>query len=398
MRTLLILSTLATSLAAQAVLPPFDASLQAVQLGSIPGVFSYGGTAFSPNDADVLLVSPYASGEVRAVTLTRAANGDIIGIAGTAPYATVGGTDGGLAFGPGGVLFGTWYGAHRLYQLEPGSSTPDREDDLGAIGVPYSVGACTFVPAGLPGAGAFKVLSWNSSELCTVPLTPDGSGTYTPGGASATIQLSGGPEGLVYAPASLPLVGGRLLVAEYSDGVVSAYQLDANSDPIPATRQVVIGGIPGAGGGAVDPVTGDVVFTDYTGRLVVLRDGPTCGSIISYGAASSGPSGTPTLTASGCARIGQTLQLGLGGAPGAFGLLALGYSQLAFDWNGLQILQSLDVTVVSVLDGTGQATLPLPIPLQPLLGNQHVYLQAAFLDAGTASGFVGTAGVDVTIR
>lgn len=398
MHKLLIPSLLTASLAAQSVLPPFDGALQAVQIGALPGVFSYGGTAFDPNDPNVLLVAPYNSGQIRAVTLTRAANGDIVGASGSSLYATVGGTDGGLAFGPGGVLFGTWYGAHRLYQLEPGSNSPDREDDLGTIGVPYSVGACTFVPAGLPGAGTLKLLSWNSSQLCTVPLTPDGFGTYTPGGASNLIQLSGGPEGLVYAPASLPLVGGRLLVAEYSDGVVSAYQLDSNSNPLPATRQVVLGGIPGAGGGAVDPVTGDVVFTDFNGRLVVLRDGPTCGSIVGYGAASSGPSGTPTLTANGCARIGQALQLDLNGAPGAFGLLALGYYQLAVDWNGLMILQSLDVTVVSVLDGTGQATLPLPVPLQPLLGNQHVYLQAAFLDAGTPSGFVGTAGVDVTIR
>ena len=41
----------------------------------------------------------------------------------------------------------------RLGQIRPGSTTVDRVDDLGPLGVGTSVGACAFVPPGRPGAG-----------------------------------------------------------------------------------------------------------------------------------------------------------------------------------------------------------------------------------------------------
>ncbi len=389
---------LTTTAIAQSVLPPFDTTYQAVNLGTPPGVTSYGGTAFLPTDANILLLSVYPSNTIRAVPLVRNPQGYITGFGTSVVVASVGGTDGGLAFGPNNVLFATWYGPNRLSQIRFGSTSTDRVDDLGPLGVLSSVGACTFVPAGLPGAGRLKVCGWSSSDFHDLPLTPDGTGTYAPGTAGPTIQLIGGIEGLVYVPAGAAMIGGRLLAVEWSAGNVAAYQIDANGDPLPATRQVVLGGLTGMGGGAVDPITGDIVFTSGSGNLVILRNGTACGTYTSYGVATPGASGTPTISGTGCARIGQTITLSTNHAANAIGLLALGYFPTNANFNGLTVLQTLDVTVVSVTNANGNWGLQLPIPLNPALGNRRVYLQAAYLDASTPSGFVGSAGLDLLIR
>lgn len=388
----------AVTAAAQAVAPPFNATWQTVDLGLMPGVGNYGGTAFLPGNPNVLLVSTYLSGQVRAVQLARNAQGYITGFAGSSVHATVSGTDGGLAVGPGGVLFGTWYGANRLYQIRPGSSTTNRVDDLSPLGVAFSVGGCAFVPPGLPGAGRLKVAAFGADQTYELPLTPDGTGTFAPGTATSAVQLSGGIEGLVYVPAGTPLLGGQLLVAEWSQSLVSTYQIDGNGNPIPATRQVVIAGTANVGGGAVDPITGDVVFAFNYGRLLVLRNPSACGTYTAYGPASPGALGTPSITGAGCVRTGQTVGLTFGGWPNAIGVLAAGNYAINVVWNGLTVLQSLDATFVIVLDGAGTATLPLAIPAVPSLANQHFYLQSALLGAGTPSGFAASAGLDMFVR
>jgi hypothetical protein len=114
--------------------------------------------------------------------------------------------------------------------------------------------------------------------------------------------------------------------------------------------------------------------------------------------ASPGALGTPTIGANGCARIGQTISLLPGGIPNGLGILALGNTQQNFTTNGLTVLQSLNVTVLSILDASGQGPLPLAIPINPSLGNSRVYLQAAYLDPSTPSGLIASAGLDVLIR
>lgn len=389
---------LAGAVTAQSVLPPFDSTYQVINFGSPAGFTSYGGTAFLPSNPNVLLVSVYPSNTIRAVPLSRSQQGYINGFGASAVVASVGGTDGGLAFGPGGVLFATWYGPNRLSQIKPGSTSTDRVDDLGPLGVASSVGACTFVPPGLPGAGRFKVCGYGGNDFYDMPLTPDGTGTYAPGAVGPATFLTGGIEGLVYTPPAMAMIGGRLLAAEWSAGNVAAYQIDSIGNPLPATRQVVIAGLANMGGGAVDPITGDIVFTGGSGNLVVLRNGSACGTFTAYGTASPGASGTPTLTGAGCLRIGQTIAFTTHHAANSVGLLALGYSPTNINYNGLLVLQSLNVTVVSVTNGLGDWSFPLSVPLTPTLGNAHVYLQAAYLDASTPSGFVGTAGLDVLIR
>jgi hypothetical protein len=397
--SLLCAASLVQVLAAQSVLPPFDTTYQIVNLGTIPGTGSYGGTAFLPTNPNVLMVSIYPTTDIRAVPLVRNTQGFIIGTGAATPVITVGGTDGGLAYGPNNVLFATWYGPNRLSQIEFGSTSTDRVDDLTPIGISSaSVGACTFVPPGLPGAGRLKICTWSSSAFHDVPLTPDGNGTFALGTAGAPVTLAGGVEGIVYAPAGAPLFGGQLLACEWSPGNIATYQVDAIGNPLPATRQVVVGGAYGLGGGAVDPITGELLFLGGQGELLILRNGAACGTFTSYGPASPGALGTPTLGASGCSRIGQTISLLPAGVPNGIGILALGNFQTNVMFNNLTVLQSLNVTVLSILNAQGQGPLSLTIPINPALGNSHVYLQAAYLDNSTTSGLIASAGLDILIR
>jgi hypothetical protein len=401
-KTMLLTRTLVsllvvTAASAQSVLPPFDTTYQILNLGPIPNVGNYGGTAFLPSNPNVLLVAPYLGGGVRSVPLVRSPQGAITGFGASSPYATLGGTDGGLCFGPTGVLFATWYGANALSQLKTGSVTADRVDNLGPLGVNFSVGTCAFVPAGFRGAGRFKVVAWNASTIQDLPLTPDGAGTFNPGIAGPAIQLAGGPEGMAYVPQSAPLIGGKLLIAEWGVGTLAAYDLDANGDPLPATRAVVAGGATGFGGGAVDPVTGDIVFLSGAGGLLILRNSPACGTYTLYGPASPGALGTPSISGTGCARIGQTITIGSTGPAFGIGILATGF-QTNVPYLNLTVLQSTSVTVVSVLNAAGQGSLPLLVPLDPTLGNSHVYFQAAYLDASTSSGLIASPGLDILLR
>lgn len=388
---------LGATASSQTVLAPYNANWQFADLGTVPGVSTYGGTAFLPGNPNVLLISPYPTTTILALPLVRDGQGYITGFGASTPVATVGGTDGGLAFGPTGVLFATWYGPNRLSQIKPGSTSTDRVDDLSPIGVGSSVGTCAFVPAGLPGAGRFKVVSWSFSAFHDLPLTPDGNGTFIPGPAGPGIPVTGGPEGMVYMPTSAPLFGGKLLLAEWSAGNVAMYDINSIGDPLPATRVVVANGVYGLGGGALDPVTGDALFLNGSARLLVLRNIAACGTYTSYGPASPGALGTPTISGTGCARLGQTIAIGTTGPANGLGIIATGF-QTNFAYQNLTVLQTLSATIVSVLSPAGIGSLPVAIPNNPALGNAHIYFQAAYLDASTSSGLISSAGLDILIR
>ena len=67
--------------------------------------------------------------------------------------------------------------------------------------------------------------------------------------------------------------GPSLLVSEYGVDEVAAYQVDANGDPMVATRREFITGLDGAEGALLDPVTGDFLFSTFGGgsRVIVVR-------------------------------------------------------------------------------------------------------------------------------
>jgi hypothetical protein len=119
-----------------------------------------------------------------------------------------------------------------------------------------------------------KASSWSGGQWYDLTLSPDGSGTYDITSASLVLTLPGGPEGFVFVSGANPDFGvDSLLIDEYSAGNVAVYDLDANGDPILATRRDFITGLSGAEGAAIDPLTGDFLFSTFGGgnKIVVVQ-------------------------------------------------------------------------------------------------------------------------------
>ncbi|MGE0860998.1 MAG: hypothetical protein AB7I01_17575 [Gammaproteobacteria bacterium] len=264
---------------------PFAAHYSVRDLGEPPGAIgNLGGLTFAPGELGSLLIGGGATSlraAVYTVPLTRDAEGHIEAFAGPAELVASasgvsGGIDGGLAYGPGGVLFYTTYRDNQLGQIRPGSSAPDRLIDLGQLGVGRSTGALQFVPPGFAGAGRLKLLSFNFGRWYDASVAPDGNGTFDVNLSGTDVFIGGGPEGVVYIAAGNPgFERDSVLVSEWSLGRVVAYEVDANGDPIVATRRVFLDELSSAQGAAIDPVTGDFLFSKYAGddRGVIVVGG-----------------------------------------------------------------------------------------------------------------------------
>jgi hypothetical protein len=252
----------------------FAGNYTCTDLGTPSGVpTNLGGIAFLDNDT--LLIGGAANqsgGVIRQIDVVRDAGNHIIGFSGTSSaFSTAPQIDGGLSFGPGGVLFYTGYSNNVIGQIEPGSSAPDRVVTLSSQSA--SVGTLAFVPTGFAGAGQLKVASYSNNRWFTGTLTADGSGTYDIGLTLET-TLTGGVEGIVYVKGGNAGFGGAdsVLISEYGSGKVGAYEIDANGDPIAGTRRDFLTGLSGAEGALIDPLTGDFLFSTFGGgnRLLVI--------------------------------------------------------------------------------------------------------------------------------
>jgi PEP-CTERM motif len=274
---------------AQVLGVPFDSDYSVTTLGSVLDLpTSYGGLTFI--NASTLLIGGAANtnlGSLYTIGVVRDASNHVTGFSGTA--ARFGGTagsvgeynDGGVTFGPGGVLFTSRWPINGLGQTRPGSIDEDRVIDLGPLGVASSHSAINFVPAGFGGAGQAKLVAYSGGQWYSAGLTPDGSGTYDLSGlvavdldpaATGTQNVPGGPEGFVYIASGNPgFAVNSMLIAEYGAGMVGAYDVDANGDPLVATRRTFLSGLTGAEGAAIDPVTGDFLFSTFGGSNQVVR-------------------------------------------------------------------------------------------------------------------------------
>jgi hypothetical protein len=250
------------------VAAPFDSVYTLTDLGPIAGLPQpYGGLNFYGN-TNTLLIGGDANdvaGLFYTVPVTRDVSGHIIGFGSATPLGSIGSfNDGGVAYGPGGVLFYAQWPINQISEVKPGDTSDDKIVDASALGIASSTAALNFVPAGFGGAGRFKVSTWAGGEFYDVTLSPDGSGTFDLTSATQMATLPGGPEGFIYVPIGSPLFPGQnLLISEFSAGNVAAYQVDANGDPIVATRQDFITGLTGAEGALIDPVTGDFLFSTF---------------------------------------------------------------------------------------------------------------------------------------
>lgn len=278
-RLALSITLLAAAARAQTFGAAFAADYSFIDLGTpsgIPGPL--GGVVFKPGDTNTLWIGGSANnsgGSIYEIAVQRDSLGRINGFSGTATlHAAAPYIDGGVAFGPTGVLFFTGFPVNTLGEFLPGSTTVNKTVDLTAAGINSSVGAIAFVPAGFAGAGRFKILGYNTNEWYDAQLAPDGSGTFDVTNAQLIQTLVGGLEGAVYVHGGNPDFSvDSTLVCEYGAGIVAAYDVDSNGDPIPATRQDFLTGLTGAEGALIDPVTGDFIFSTFGGgdRVLVVR-------------------------------------------------------------------------------------------------------------------------------
>jgi len=267
----LLLACLSQAANAQTVDPFYAANYTITNLGSISGIPSkYGGMTFK--DANTLWVSgngASATGRFYSVPVTRGAGNHIVSLGSGTMLGFGSNGDGGAAFGPGGVFFFTKWPLNEIGEVLPPYTGEYKALDLNALGVGTSVGALNFVPPGYNGAGQFKVDSIGTNGFYTVTLTPDGSGGYNLGTATLATTLSTciascGAEAFVYVPLGSPQFSSQsMLVAEYGTGTVGSYPVDANGNPIPASRRNFINGLTNAQLAAIDPVTGDILLATF---------------------------------------------------------------------------------------------------------------------------------------
>jgi hypothetical protein len=264
---------------AQTIAPAFASDYSLISLGAPDGVPApLGGLTLLAGDANTLLIggdANRASGAIYSIGVTRDMDGHIDGFTGQATlFATAPFIDGGLAYGPNGILFATTYADNNLLQYKPGSAVPDKVIDLTPLGVSSSTGTVNFVPSFMPGAGEIRILSYSGGGFYSGTLTPDGVGTFDLSDITLEATTGFGPEGLVYvSPGSPVFTGPSALISEFDANRVSTYNLDSNGIPIPATRADFVNDLSGAEGAFVDPLTGDFLFSTFGGgsQVIVVR-------------------------------------------------------------------------------------------------------------------------------
>jgi len=64
-----------------------------------------------------------------------------------------------------------------------------------------------------------------------------------------------------------------MLVSEWSDNKIAAYELDDDGNPDKDTRVDFVAGLTGAEGAFIDPLSGDFMFTTWGGAdtLIAIR-------------------------------------------------------------------------------------------------------------------------------
>jgi hypothetical protein len=271
----------------QTIQPPYDTIYTLSDLGAVPGLPTpYGGLTFLNGNPNVIVIggaANAANGALYSIGVARDAQNHVVGFNGSVALHSAGEfNDGGVVFGPGGVLFYTRFPTNEVGEVKPGSTINDKIVDLTPLGIlgpiragggkrglapggaASSVGALNFVPSGFPGAGQLKIVSFDTGNWYTCPYAPDGSGTYNITAAVLNTTIPGGPEGFIYVPTGSPVFpASSMLVSEYDNDVVTAYQFDGGANPILASRAVFIAGLTGAEGAVIDPITGDFLFSTF---------------------------------------------------------------------------------------------------------------------------------------
>jgi hypothetical protein len=262
--------------------PPYASDYTCLDLGEHPSIpVKWGGLIIKEDDPYTLLLGGSANeafGMLYAVGVVRDADCHIVGFSSAPPvaYAEAAYNDGGVVYGPGGVLFFARWPVNELGLMKPGSTVTNKVINTEALGVVYSLAALNFVPSGFGGAGQLKLVAWPQGQWYTASYAPDGQGTFDVGPASYALTIGGGPEGFVYIEAgNRQFSNDGMLVSEWSDDKIAAYEVDGSGDPMLPTRRDFVTGLTGAEGAFLDPLSGDFLFSTFAfkaaNRVIAIR-------------------------------------------------------------------------------------------------------------------------------
>lgn len=262
------------------LVPPYDKSYTCLDLGvdaNIPP--KWGGLTTSKEDPQRLLIGGSAntdSGLLYRRGILRDAQCHIIGFSNepASVYADAGYNDGGVLYGPGDVMWLARWPVNELGFMKPGSLVTDKIIDTSALGIGYALAALNFIPTGFSAAGGFRLVSWPDGQWYSADYVPDGAGTFDITNIVQETTIVGGPEGFVYIEAgNAEFAQNGMLVSEWTDNKIAAYEVNAGGNPIPATRKEFVVGLTGAEGAFLDPLSGDFLFSTFAdvNRVIAIR-------------------------------------------------------------------------------------------------------------------------------
>lgn len=212
------------------------------------------------------------SGAMHQLELARDADCHIRGLATLesqqifpAPY-----NDGGMGITSTGAFFYARWPVNQI-GIKPLQGDNITVLPLENLGVPRSASAVAFVPKDIPGAGRMKLVTYGGGSWFDVGFEQLPTSLFTISSVTHKLDLPGGPEGFAYVAAGNPgFERPGILLSEYTSGIVSAYDIDANGDPILESRREFITGLNGAEGAWIDPWSGDFLFSTYGGEDVIV--------------------------------------------------------------------------------------------------------------------------------
>ncbi len=272
------LAVLPTNVSAQTLGSDFSSGYSVRNLGTAGDIPApYGALSFKLNDSNTLLVGGNAddpTAKIYQIAVTRDAQKHITGLAATSssladapgippeqPLDVAGGIDGGMDYGPNGVLFYTSYHDGAISQIKPASTAPNKQIRMSSLGIDGAGGALAFVPAGFPGTGRLKLAGASSTTWFDSAVTSDGTGTFNIALSAKSVEIVDYAQGVVYVKAgATAFAQNSVLITSQLDNRVVAYEIDANGDPLPGTLREFFTGFYQVKGATMDPVTGDFLF------------------------------------------------------------------------------------------------------------------------------------------
>jgi hypothetical protein len=273
----------------QTIQPPYSNSYTFINLGVLEPSIYAGGLAYL-DEGSLLFDRGAEFGQygIYAIPVTRDGNGHVTAFGTPTPYASMQYSDGGLAFGPGGILFATGWPTNTLYEYKPGSTSADLTLDLTPLGVASSVGTLQFVPRGYPDANGFKIISLAGGQWYDATLTPNSSGTYDVSNVVATVSTAYGTEGVFYVPPGSPQFNvPTVLVSNAEYFYIYAYALDSDGNAS-GSPSAFMTGLTYPYGGTFDPISGDLLVDEaYRAGVIEIRGFPGSSLAVSSGATQS---------------------------------------------------------------------------------------------------------------